>query len=124
MSETAVFILIGSILLFFVALEIYILIVGHKQAANYTPEKAYKEMQDESNDWIGALLVTVLIDVIGWFWLGNRISRPVFIFVLIGVDLLFILLAAIRYDTKSMAKKKVKESEQKGIEQQGEDHRL
>jgi hypothetical protein len=53
--------------------------VGHKQAANYTPEKAYKEMQDESNDWIGALLVTALIDVIGWFWLGNRISRPVFI---------------------------------------------
>jgi signal transduction histidine kinase len=63
----------------------------------------------------------VVGDVIAWFWLGSRISRAAFIFVLICVDILLLLLAAIEYDTKRMAKKKIRESEQKGLEQQGED---
>jgi uncharacterized membrane protein len=124
MSETAVFILIGCFFLFFIALEVVMLIIGHKRAAEYTLEKAHKEIQDESNNWVITLVAGVVGDVIAWFWLGSRISRAAFIFVLICVDLLLLLLAAIEYDTKSMAKKKIRESEQKGIEQQGEDHRL
>jgi uncharacterized membrane protein len=124
MSETAVFILIGCFFLFFIALEVVMLIIGHKRAAEYTLEKAHKEIQDESNNWVITLVAGVVGDVIAWFWLGSRISRAAFIFVLICVDLLLLLLAAIEYDTKRMAKKKIRESEQKGIEQQGEDHRL
>jgi uncharacterized membrane protein len=124
MSETAVFILIGCFFLFFIALEVVMLIIGHKRAAEYTLEKAHKEIQDESNNWVITLVAGVVGDVIAWFWLGSRISRAAFIFVLICVDLLLLLLAAIEYDTKRMAKKKIRESEQKGIEQQGDDHRL
>ncbi|SRR5579884_157433 len=106
MSETAVFILIGCFFLFFIALEVVMLIIGHKRAAEYTLEKAHKEIQDESNNWVITLVAGVVGDVIAWFWLGSRISRAAFIFVLICVDLLFLLLAAIEYDTKRMAKKK------------------
>ncbi len=123
MSETAVFILIGCFFLFFIALEVVMLIIGHKRAAEYTLEKAHKEIQDESNNWVITLVAGVVGDVIAWFWLGSRISRAAFIFVLICVDLLLLLLAAIEYDTKRMAKKKIREGEQKGLEQQGEDQR-
>ncbi len=42
MSETAVFILIGCFFLFFIALEVVMLIIGHKRAAEYTLEKPIK----------------------------------------------------------------------------------
>jgi len=122
-SETAVLILIGCFFLFFYAFAVYLLIIGHKRAADYTLEKAYQEMQDESNNWVVTLVAAVVVDVIGWFWLGNRVALPIFIFILIGVDLLVLLRAAIEYDTKRMARKKIKEREQRGLEQQEEDER-
>ena len=122
-SETAILILVGCFFLFFIALEVVMLIIGHKRAADYTLEKAYQEMQDESNNWVVTLVAAVVVDVIGWFWLGNRVALPIFIFILIGVDLLVLLRAAIEYDTKRMARKKIKEREQRGLEQQEEDER-
>lgn len=115
-NERIAYVVVTCFFLFFITLEIYLLITGHKRVASYTLEKAYKEVQSGDNNWIVTLIATIIADIIIWFWLGNTIALDLFVPILIGVDIMAILLAIIEYDTKRTAKRKIREIEQRRSE--------
>lgn len=112
MNGRIAFIIVICLFIFFVALEIYLLFIGHKRIASYTLEKAYEEIQSGDNDWIITLIATILVDIVAWFWLGNTIALNLFISILVGIDIIAILLVIIEYDTKRTIKRRIREIEQ------------
>jgi hypothetical protein len=99
-------------------IEITALILGRKRIPRYSYERASKvcsRFQKGRGRWYHTLLALLLVDIVGWLWLGGKLPFYESLAIFIGINILFILLAAVEYQEITLARKRVKELEAQGL---------
>ncbi|HLQ29035.1 MAG TPA: hypothetical protein VK140_07355 [Ktedonobacteraceae bacterium] len=98
-------------------IEITALILGRKRVPRYSYERASKVCSrfQKGDRWYHTLLALLLVDIVGWLWLGGKLPFYESLAIFIGINMLFILLAAGEYQEITLARKRVKELEAQGL---------